>query len=310
MLAGGGADELQGRHVCAREQQHREHRPDEREERAAIGADHLLGQCQHAGLRLLGVVDRVALPQLARHAAPLRLHLRARRAGREAAVHGQEVGAALAAAGIALRGERQDHVGGRSGEEEVGAEHAHDPPGLVVEANRRADDRTVAAEARPPQRVAEHGDRLGAGILVPRDEGAAERGPHAQQREAVPRDEHAAQALRRSRAGEVHAPGAQGRDFDERPAGRAVVEEVVDREERLVAVGAGGPDPDQAVRLLERERPQHHRVREGVDQRGGGGGEGHRERDSRRVSGGAGDPPQGLAQVGGQSTHVHLSGID
>ena len=88
---------------------------------------------------------------------------------------------------------RQKVAGSSSGRarwrfEHAGRQHADHLVRLVVEQQRAAEHRPVAAEIQLPRRVAEHHDAIGAGLILVGAKGAAEQRLHPEDGEVIGRD--------------------------------------------------------------------------------------------------------------------------
>ena len=218
-------------------------------------------------------------------------------------------------------GEGEVHVGRRgvrpANAGVIGWKHAHDGGGDVVDADDRADGARLGAEPALPERVADHGHRLGPRPVVVGDDGAAGGRLHAEHAEVVAgggqagrhlgpsvddqgqrrrgRREHPVEGLagvaQRFEDGigegprNAHSPGgAEGRHVP----GRAVV--------------AAPAQAHETVGVGHRQRPEEHAV-DGAEERGVGA-DAQRERDQHHER-----PAPGLPQHPDRMTKVvqHLS---
>ena len=210
-------------------------------------------------------LPRVALGELPLQPAPdlveVGRDLGLRHSGRARPIARRKlVTVAVVPPGVLLRSQRDRHLDVAHREEEVARRDADDRERLAVQRQAAADDRRIAAEAPLPETVGQHDDLLVAGGVVRAREQAAGRRPGAERLEEVARHAQPGHALRRPVAGEVRVPVAEAGQRRQRLVLVAVVAEL--RELERVAIGRGVARPDQveAVRILERQRPQQHAV--------------------------------------------------
>ena len=178
---------------------------------------------------------------------------------------------------------------------------AHNQVRRPVEIQRLADDRSVGVVSRPPQAVADDGDE------VVREEGAVGGEPRSNLGADT---EHGEQIS--ARLDGLHADGVEAgiEQVDvwtppRRGIGKRRQRLVVDeghRRKRIVAqalLGVRVPELHQPLRGAIRQRPQHDRVDDGVDDRGGAGAEAE---DQNR------DESKGRVQT--ELAQCHPKGID
>ena len=131
------------------------------------------------------------------------------------------------------------------GEREAGRHHADDVDLAPVERDRLSHDRGIAREAPRPQRVAENRDVVAPGLLLFREERAADRRAHAE------RGEHT---------------GCRDRDVDMQTDQKSL-EVFAGRRRNLLDAGTMqvAPDDHEAIGVRKGQRPQHDRVDDGED---------------------------------------------
>ena len=123
----------------------------------------------------------------------------------------------------------------------------------------------VAAEACPPQRVGEHDDAVRTRLVLLGATRAPQRRQHTEHGEEVPRHEGAGEPVGGRRVGEGEVRELLGGELLKRRLSRVPVDEVAVGNVSLASLPAFG-DADHALRVREREWPQHdapHRAEDG-----------------------------------------------
>jgi hypothetical protein len=268
--AGGGASELEVRHVRADDEEEDAHGGEEQQHRRALGLRERAVVVVEADAHLRVRVG-VGLLQPAcdrRHllAGPGHRHL-----GTAPRHDAQEVGAAQLdeLLGLEPQGEPELHVA--RGEEEVRGHDPDDGIGLAGELDLASDGRGVATELRLPEAVAEDGHAILSLVgLLFRERAARARGD-TEHVEEVSRRVHRLQPLRLALAGEEDVVADVSRHPREGRARLPPVREVrgggVDAGPALEGVRLG--DPDEAAGVGVGERAQEHRLGH-CEHRGGG----------------------------------------
>ena len=284
-LAGGGARQLQGRHVDTGNQQHQADRAQQHQHPGPCPRpDHVVVQRLDAGQRVL-VPLGVLGPERLRDLVHARLRLRHGHPRRQAAddlqIHAEPVRPPHP---LVRRHDIGDVEVGRArradGVRDVRGQHADDLVALALQRNGSADEAGITAEPPAPQRVAEDDDAVAAVHFVVDGERPAQGGCDPQHPEEIGRGAQGAEVLglRAGLVERVAGAGGRGQRLEDVLPGRPV--EVVLRryraEGRRIAgrVGFGRRRPPfahrhEAVVLVERQAAEDDGVDDGED--GGAG---------------------------------------
>jgi hypothetical protein len=170
--------------------------------------------------------------------------------------------------------ERQPELRSSRPQRQLRRHDADDGVRLAVDRDSLPDDPRVGAEAAPPEAVTEHHHSGCAVGFVGPSESATEGWCDAQRLEVVGRDARRDDALRFAATGEVHRGACRGGELLQRLRVRAPVE-IIGRGQPHVATVAVFDDGEEAFRFAVGKRPEHDRVHETEDRRGGAGPERH-----------------------------------
>ena len=255
--ARGAAGEQQVGHVRARDQQHEADGPQQQPERRLRLAGHEVVAEGLDADRPLRVRRRVRLGEALRHHGHLLVGLVERDARLESPHHEHPAPAAVLLGVESLRQPQPVHV-------LVGwtlSEHAHDRVRLLVDADRLAHDRGVAAEPLLPEPMRQHHGVVAPGRPFLFDEGASKR-------ERVPVAEHGEEARGRGARldplgtavdREVHVASVPGVQVLEHRGAALPVDEVGLRH-ALAPAFEVRPHHHQALRVAIRQRREPGRV--------------------------------------------------
>ena len=304
-MPGRAADQQQVGDVHAGDEEHQRDCAGEHEERTAHVLHRVVAEIRQ--LDLPAGAGRIDLTQPGRYLFQVCLRARQGDPRREPGDRRQE----MAAVGAALSGgEGRGHpqLGLGRWKREPGRHHADDRRGLLIDANRLADDAAGAAEATLPRPVREQRDFLSAALVIGRQERAAERRSHAQDREQIRRYPIGVHALRIFTAAlEVDLHALPGADAFER---RRVIapEQIVCRRDGELDRARRDlfREVHEARRLVVREWPEQHRVRHAERRRAEPDAD--RERQHRRDQrpGVSSQAANGLLQILQDCLHLGL----
>ena len=146
--------------------------------------------------------------------------------------------------------------------EAAGRQNPDDLVRLAIEHDVAMQNIWIACEPALPHRVGEDDDAVGAWLILAWQEGAAERGLHAEDGEEVGRDHHARDSRGIALSGQRGVEPSGGRERLERRAQSLPVDEVERADPVARRWRRRFPHPDHPFRLGIGQRLQQHRVHE------------------------------------------------
>ena len=181
---------------------------------------------------------------------------------------------------------------------EIARHHADHRIAVVVEGDLSSDDRRIAAEAAPPQGIAENGHVRPVEAILGRLKIPSQHRSHAQHPEVTRADALPVELFRLAGAGRCRPPGLENGDRIERAV--PFNQRAIHAERSIVArpIAPEFPDHRDASGIGVRQWIEQDRPHGAEDRRRRPYAERQGEHGDRREAGGSAQPPGGVEQIG------------